>query len=159
MLKKKFTTFIDENLIEQEEVYDGFYGVCTNLEDEVGTIIKTNHRRWEIEESFRIMKSEFKARPVFLKRNDRITAHFTTCFISLMIFRLLEKKLGEKYTVHEIIDTLRNFNFYEIKGEGYVPTYTRTDLTDALHDASGFCTHFQIVSNSQMKNIFKITKK
>jgi len=150
---------INEEKITEEVAYDGFYGICTNLEDDVFTIIKATHRRWEIEESFRIMKSEFKARPVYLKRNDRIIAHFTTCFISLMIYRLLEKKLCEKYTVHEIIRALRDMNFYRIKGEGYVPTYTRTDLTDDLHEVSGFCTHFQIVSNNHMKNIFKSTKK
>lgn len=84
---------IDSELIAQEAVYDGFYAVCTNLEDDASEIIKINTRRWEIEESFLIMKSEFKARPVFLQRDDRIQAHFTTCFISLMIYRLLEKKL------------------------------------------------------------------
>jgi len=150
---------IDENIIEQESVFDGFYGVCTNLEDEASEIIKVNHRRWEIEESFRIMKSEFKSRPVYLKRDERIIAHFTTCFISLMIYRLLEKKLDSKFTCHEIIDGLRNMNFYKIPGEGYVPSYTRTDFTDALHDAFGFRTDYQIITNAQMKNIFSVSKK
>jgi len=149
---------INTDVIASEERYDGFYGVCTNLEDDVNHIIKINKRRWEIEESFRIMKSEFKARPVYLKRDDRIIAHFTTCFISLIIYRLLEKRLGEKYTAHEIIDGLRIFSFYSIKGEGYIPTYTRTDFTDDLHDVFGFRTDFQIVNNLYMKNIFKITK-
>ena len=85
---------IDQALIRKEEAFDGFYGVCTNLEDDVSEIIKVNHRRWEIEECFRIMKSEFKARPVFLKKDDRIAAHFITCFISLIIYRLLEKRLN-----------------------------------------------------------------
>lgn len=150
---------IDSSLIEKEEAFDGFYGVCTNLEDDVSEIIKVNHRRWEIEECFRIMKSEFKARPVYLRNDDRIEAHFTTCFISLIIYRLLEKKLEEKYTCHEIISGLRDMGFLEVKGEGYVPTYTRTDFTDAIHDAFNFRTDYQIVTTNMMKKIFKDTKK
>jgi len=150
---------IDSKLIEQEAVYDGFYAVCTNLEDDASAIIKVNKRRWEIEESFRIMKSEFKARPVYLQRDDRIKAHFTTCFISLMIYRMLEKKLLEKYTCDEIISGLRAMNFYEVKGEGYIPTYTRTDFTDDLHEKFGFRTDYQIVTMKQMKKIFRDTKK
>ncbi|NMR85437.1 transposase, partial [Vibrio parahaemolyticus] len=73
---------IDTELIKKEEAFDGFYAVCTNLEDDASKIIKINKRRWEIEECFRIMKGEFKARPVYLSRDDRIEAHFTTCFIS-----------------------------------------------------------------------------
>ena len=150
---------IDSMLIQREEAFDGFYGVCTNLEDDVSEIIKINLRRWEIEECFRIMKSEFKARPVYLSNDDRIEAHFTTCFISLIIYRLLEKRLKEEFTCHEIISALRSMEFLEIKGEGYVPTYTRTDFTDALHEAFGFRTDYQIVSTKMMKKIFKETKK
>ena len=145
-------------MIDQEAVYDGFYAVCTNLEDDTSEIIKINKRRWEIEECFRIMKTEFKARPVYLQRDDRITAHFTTCFISLIIYRLLERKLGEKYTCSEIISSLKNMNFFEIKGEGYIPTYTRSDFTDDLHDTFGFRTDYQIINTKQIKKIIKTTK-
>lgn len=150
---------IDAALIQKEEAFDGFYGVCTNLEDDVSEIIKVNHRRWEIEECFRIMKSEFKARPVYLSKDDRIEAHFTTCFISLIIYRLLEKKLNEEFTCHQIISELRGLNFMEIKGEGYEPLYTRTDFTDALHKAFGFRTDYQIVTTSKIKKILRDTKK
>ena len=78
---------IDAAIIQKEEAFDGFYGVCTNLDGDVSEIIKINQRRWEIEECFRIMKSEFKARPVYLSNDDRIEAHFITCFISLVIYR------------------------------------------------------------------------
>jgi transposase len=150
---------IHSSLILKEEAFDGFYAVCTNLEDDVSEIIKVNCRRWEIEECFRIMKSEFKARPVYLSNDDRIEAHFTTCFISLILYRLLEKKLNEQFTCHEIITGLRDMNFLELRGEGYVPAYTRTDFTDALHDAFGFRTDYQIVTSSVMKKILKDTKK
>lgn len=149
---------INTALIQKEEAFDGFYGVCTNLDDDVSEIIKINHRRWEIEECFRIMKSEFKARPVYLSDDDRIEAHFVTCFIALVIYRQLEKRLHEKFTCHEIISELRDMNFKEIKGEGYEPIYTRTDFTDALHEAFGFHTDYQIVTTKQMKKITKNTK-
>lgn len=149
---------IDKELIAKEEIFDGFYAVCTNLDDDADEIIKANKRRWEIEESFRIMKNEFKARPVYLSRDDRIEAHFTTCFIALMIFRLLEKKLDEKYTCNEIIKTLKDMNLYEAVGNGYIPTYTRSELTDDLHQSFGFRTDYQIVTTKQMKKIFKVTQ-
>jgi hypothetical protein len=139
-------------------MYDGFYAVCTNLEDEVGDIIRVNQRRWEIEECFRIMKNEFKSRPVYLSRDERIKAHFTTCFLSLVVYRYLEKALGSKFTTCEIIKGLRDMNFYEVPGEGLIPTYIRNDFTDALHDSFGFRTDYQILKTKQVKNILKITK-
>lgn len=158
-LAKQESYSIDTELILKEEAFDGFYAVCTNLEDSTDSIVKVNKRRWLIEECFRIMKSEFKARPVYLSRDDRIKAHFTTCFISLIVYRLLEKRLNDKYTCCEIIQGLKDMDFYEVKGEGYIPTYTRTDFTDDLHDIFGFRTDYQIVKTSQMKKIFKVTKK
>ena len=149
---------LNEALIAKEEKFDGFYGVCTNLDDSAEEIIKVNQRRWEIEESFRIMKSEFKARPVYLSRDDRIIAHFTTCFLSLVLHRYLEKKLEEKFTSSEIINTLREMNFMESIGNGYIPTYTRTDLTDALHEKFGFRTDYQILTNNNFKKILKKIK-
>jgi len=150
---------LDTAVIVGEEVFDGFYAVCTNLEDDASAIISVNKRRWEIEECFRIMKSEFKARPVYLSRDDRIKAHFTTCFLALLIYRFLEKKLEDKFTCSEIIQGLVDMNFFELKGEGYTPSYTRTDFTDSLHDAFGFRTDYEITTSSQMKIIFKLTQK
>ena len=152
--EKKVLT-LNTDIIQKEEKFDGFYGVCTNLDDNPEEIIKVNQRRWEIEESFRIMKSEFKARPVYLSRDDRITAHFTTCYLSLVILRFLEKILNEKYTSSQIIDCLREMNFTESIGNGYIPTYTRTDLTDDLHEKFDFRTDYQIITKSNIKKIFK----
>ena len=150
---------LDEESMTKEAMYDGFYAVCTNLEDDASEIAKINHRRWEIEECFRIMKSEFKARPVYLQRDDRIKAHFTTCFLALVLYRYLEKKLDGQFTTTEIISQLKEMNFYSLPGQGFIPTYTRTDFTDALHDAFGFRTDYQIVSDKEMKKIYKKTKK
>jgi transposase len=151
--------FINAQAIEAEEAYDGFYAVCTNLEDDVAEIVEINQRRWEIEECFRIMKHEFKARPAYVRLDIRIKAHFLTCFISLLLYRILEKRIDEKHTCPQIIQELRNMNFLEVKGEGYQPAYTRTDFTDALHEAFGFRTDYQILTHSYMKKIFKLTKK
>ena len=150
---------LNKDKISDEEKYDGLYAVCTNLEDDVSEIIKINKRRWEIEESFRIMKSEFKARPVYLSREDRIKAHFTTCFLALVIFRYLEKKLNEQFTCEEIVNTLRNFNFLNENDVGMSPIYTRTDLTDLLHEKFGFITDYEILENKNIKKIINQTKK
>lgn len=149
---------INTEIIEKEETFDGFYALCTNLEDKAPDIIRINSKRWEIEESFRIMKSDFKARPVYLSRDDRIKAHFTTCFLALVLYRYLEKNLNEKYTSAEIIHGLRKMNFLEISGDGYIPSYTRTLFTDSLHEVFGFRTDYQIITNNKMKKIFKDTK-
>lgn len=150
---------LDEKKISEEEIYDGFTAVCTTLEDDVATILKINHLRWGIEESFRIMKSEFKARPVYLQKEERIRAHFLTCFLSLLVFRTLEKKLNEAFTVEEIIKTLQNMNFCRIDKTGYIPAYTRTETTDALHDVMGFRTDSEIIMDRTMKKIIRTTKK
>lgn len=155
----KTITSLNQKQIDNEEKYDGLYAVCTNLEYDVKSIIKINQKRWEIEECFRIMKTEFKARPVYLSRKDRITAHFTTCFTALVIYRILEQKLKEKYTCEELIGTIRSMDMMIAPGEGYIPTYTRTDITDALHDAFGFRTDYQITSQKNMRKILNQTKK
>lgn len=149
---------LNQDAIDNEAMFDGFYAVCTTLEDDISEIIKVNKRRWEIEESFRILKSDFKARPVYLKRDDRIKAHFTTCFLALLIYRILEHKLDERYTSSKIIQTLRDMNFLKKEGCGYAPTYMRTDLTDSLHEVFKFRTDIEMVSLSIMKKIFKQTK-
>ena len=156
---EKISRHLDEKKIAEESMYDGFTAVCTTLEDDVADILKVNRRRWEIEESFRIMKSEFKARPVFLQKDERIRAHFLTCFLSLLVYRLLEHELDERYTVSELIKTLRSMNFFHMDGIGYLPEYTRSEITDSLHEEFGFRTDTEIVPEKNMKNIIKTTKK
>lgn len=149
---------LDEERIREESMYDGFYAVVTNLEGDVRDII--NRRRWEIEENFRIMKTEFEAQPVFVRREDSIKAHFLTCYISLLVYRLLEKKLGEEFTCSEILKTLREMNMTLLsKDSGYIPSYKRTKLTDALHTAFGFRTDYEFISKADMRTIIKETKQ
>ena len=149
---------INQNIIDEEAKYDGFYAVCTNLEDDIKDIVKVNHRRWEIEESFRIMKSEFKSRPAYLSRQDRLKAHFLTCFLALVVYRYLEKKIDSKYTSFEIIETLQNMNL-TLKDDDYIPNYTRTELTDLLHEKFNFRTDYEIISEKNIKKIINQTKK
>lgn len=153
--------FLNTDAIREEERYDGFYAVCTNLDDmSVEEIVRINKKRWEIEECFRVMKTEFRARPVYLQTEDHIRAHFITCFIALVIYRILEKELKEVYTCEEIIDTLRDMMMAR-PGEklGYTPVYTRTDLTDRLHEAAGFRTDYQIITDVNMRKIIRASKK
>lgn len=151
---------IDEEQIAREELYDGFYAVITNLEGDISEIIKINKQRWEIEENFRIMKTEFEARPVYVRRDDRIKAHFMTCYISLLLYRLLEKKIGDQYTAEQIIETLRAMKLTLLNtANGYVPSYTRTEITDLLHKTFGFRTDYEFIKKSTMRSIIKQTKE
>ena len=152
---------LDTEAIANEEKYDGFYAVCTNLQSaDISEIIKINRQRWQIEECFRIMKTEFKARPVYLQREDRIKAHFLTCYIALFIFRILQKQLGSQFTCEDIIDTLRKMNLTKTSDSaGFIPSYTRTDLTDCLHQNAGFRTDYQIMTGRQMRSVIAQSRK
>ena len=148
------TYSINEDLIKEEEKYDGYYALSTNLTGNIDDILKITKGRWEIEESFRIMKSDFLTRPVNLSREDIIKAHFMTCFIALLIYRILEKKLDYKYTTKEILDTLRNMNVTELKGNGYIPSYERTNITDFIHEKYNFNTDTEVITYKKIKKIF-----
>lgn len=151
--------FLDENKIAQEAQYDGLYAVCTDLlDDDVGDILKVSEGRWQIEECFRIMKTDFSARPVYLQDENRIKAHFLICFLALTIYRFLEKKLDPNYTCEELLDTLKAMNFVEVQEQGFIPTYKRESITDALHEACGFRTDYQFITKSKMRTIQKQSK-
>lgn len=154
-IAEKSTYSLDYEAIEKESKYDGFYSVCTNIQDETCEIIKINKKRWEIEECFRIMKTEFKSRPVYLSNDERIKAHFLTCYLALLIFRLLERKLGYKFTCEEIIDTLRNYNFLRPGAQGYIPAYTSNNITTEIHNQFCFRTDYEIVTQDMLKEIKK----
>ena len=153
---------LNQEMIDQEARFDGFYALCTDLHDPAPVIIKLNGGRWIIENGFRIMKTDFDARPVYVRRDDRIKAHFLTCFIALLLYKYLEKKVnrgGKHFTTEQIVDTLRSMDFLSVAGEGYIPTYTRTDLTNNLHGSAGFRTDTQIVTKQKMRSIIAQTKK
>ena len=152
--------FLDENKIAEETLYDGLYAVCTDLlDDNVADILKVSEGRWQIEECFRIMKTDFSARPVYLQDENRIQAHFLICFLALTIYRFLEKKMDLKYTCEELLETLKAINFAEIQEQGYIPLYKREAITDDLHEACGFRTDYQFITKSKMRTIQKKSKR
>lgn len=155
----KIYNYLDTDKIEQESLYDGMYAVTTDLlDDDVKDILKVSEGRWEIEECFRIMKTDFEARPVFLHNEVRIKAHFLICFLSLVIYRYLEKDLDYAFTCETILEKLRSMNFADVQEQGFIPLYTRDALTDALHKSCGFETDFKFITKSQMKTIQKKSK-
>ena len=156
--KYSYSYSIDNDLVSEEEKYDGYYGITTNLDGDIQDILNISKNRWEIEESFRILKTDFDSGTVYLSREDRIKAHFLTCFISLLIYRILENKLDYKYTNTKIIEKLREMEVYEEKGSGYSPAYVRNDLTDDLHDTFSFRTDYEIITYENFKKIFQQVK-
>lgn len=154
-----YSNSINEDTIKDEEKYDCYYGVTTNLNGEVKDILKASKNRWKIEENFRILKSDFESGDIYLSREDKITAHFLTCFISLLIYRILENKLNYKYTYTELIEKLREMEVYEEKGTGYSPAYVRNNLTDDLQGIFDFRTDYEITTYGDFKKIFKQLKK
>ena len=152
--------YLDENKIAEETQYDGLYAVCTDLlDDDVCDILKVSEGRWQIEECFCIMKTDFSARPVYLQDENRIKAHFLICFLALTIYRYLEKKLDLKYTCEELLETLKAMNFAKIQEQGFIPLHKREAITDALHEVSGFRTDYQFITKSEMRTIQKKSKR
>lgn len=151
--------FLDTDKIAAEAQYDGLYVVCTDLlDDDVNDILKVSEGRWQIEECFRVMKTDFSARPIYLQDENRIKAHFLICFLALLFYRVIEKKLEYHYTCDEVLDTLKSMNFAGIEEQGFMPLYRREKITDALHDAFGFRTDYQFITKSSMKTIQKKSK-
>lgn len=152
-------SYLDKEKIESEAQYDGLYAVCTDLlDDDVCDILKVSEGRWQIEECFRIMKTDFSARPVYLQDENRIKAHFLICFLALLFYRLLERKMDNKYTCETILETLKAMNFAEIQEQGFMPLYKREKITDDLHNVCNFRTDYQFITKSQMKTIQKKSK-
>ena len=149
---------VDQEILEEEQKYSGLYGITTNLINDTQTVIKVLHNKWEIEESFRIMKEEFDTGTVYLSREDRIKGHFITCYLSLFIYRYLEHQLNDKYTVYEIVKKLQEMKMLELKGKGFVPLQARDDLTDDLHAFLGLNTDTEIITYKKIKEIYDLTE-
>ena len=152
--------YLDLDRIAEEEKYDGLYAVCTDLlDDDVTDILNVSEGRWQIEDCFRTMKTEFEARPVYLSREDRIKAHFLTCFLALLHFRLLKRSLKSPCTTEQLLQILKNMNFADIEEQGFMPLYERQTITDELHEACGFRTDYQFLTKRKMKEIQKKSKR
>ena len=158
--KAKIHYYLDLDKIAEEEMYDGLYAVCTDLlDDDVADILKVSEGRWQIEDCFRTMKTDFEARPVYLNRQDRIKAHFLTCFLALLHFRLLKRSLKGAYTTEQLIQTLRNIKFADVEEQGFMPVYERNEITDNLHEACGFRSDYEFITKRKMKGIQKKSKR
>ena len=158
--KAKIHYCLDLEKIAEEEMYDGLYAVCTDLlDDDVADILKVSEGRWQIEDCFRTMKTDFEARPVYLNREDRIKAHFLTCFLALSHFRLLKRSLKDVYTTEQLLQTLRNMRFADVEEQGFMPVYESQKITDDLHEVCGFRTDYQFITKRRMKGIQKKSKR
>lgn len=152
--------YLDEDRIAEEEKYDGLYAVCTDLlDDDVKDILKVSEGRWQIEDCFRTMKTDFEARPVYVSREDRIKAHFLTCFLALLHFRLLKRSIKTPCTTEQLLEVLRSMNYADIEEQGFMPVYERQRITDELHEACGFRTDYQFITKRKMKEIQKKSKR
>lgn len=153
---------IDQTVIDEEEKYDGFYAVATNLDDSAKDILDISANRYKIEDCFRVMKTYFSARPVFHQKRERIIAHFMICYTALLIYRLLEKKLdlyGTHFTVDNIIETLNSMNVANIEDMCYMSTYTGSGVCTALNAITGLDLDKKYYQPKELnKKIKKISK-
>ena len=165
---KKNDFVIDEDLIRKEEKYDGFTAIATSYKVSINEILEIQKTRYRIEESFRILKTEFKARPAYHFTHDRIKAHFTECFTALLVFRLLEKELIEygvktfstkdskwHATVQEIIETLNRINVTKTNGYYYQATYSDSKILKCLSDRFGIDLRKQYYMEKNLRNLIK----
>ena len=131
---------LDLSVIAEEEKYDGFYAVATNLDDPAKDILAVSANRYKIEDCFRVMKTNFSARPVFHQKRERIIAHFMICYTALLIYRLLEKKLeiyGVHFTIDNMIETLNSMEVVSLEDMCYMSTYTNSEICTSLNAITG----------------------
>lgn len=149
---------LDTQRIEQEEKFDGFYAIATNLmDDSVKEIFEINSQRYKIEDCFRVLKTNFDARPVYHRLDSRIKAHFLICYTALLIYRLLELKLKEKgyhYTINEILSSLKNMNV-SLNGYKYYSTYNHAEILDSLCDCLDIDLNAEYFESKYLKKILK----
>lgn len=159
-LAEKVSMSINQDLIEQEEKFDGFYAYGTSLDDDAVDILRARSFHHEIEHLFRTTKSFLNARPVYLQRSDRIRSHFLICFLSMVILKILQKQIEmPDVSIDRLIDTIRGFKMGYIKGAGYIPLFERDKLTDRLQELNNICIDTQIVRpkdlNAQYRKVLK----
>lgn len=156
--KAKDVYILNEEKIAQEEKFDGFYALATNLlEDKEIDIININSERYKIEDCFRVLKTNFDARPVYHRLDNRITAHFMICYTSLLIYRLLKKKLKEKdynFTINEILESLKSINVFQDEDK-YKPIYEQGQFLDAMNDITQIDLDSTYFKQTYFKKIIK----
>ena len=162
---EKSVMSLNRAIIAKEEAMDGLNCLATKLEDPVGEILHVNGFRYEIEHLFRVTKTEFDARPVYLRREDRIRAHFAICFVALLLLKAFQMQLNEgldndqKYSTEQIINALAGMDYNVVRGTGYVPAYSATKLRSRCCEVSNVQIDTQIVVSRKMRQYIKMLKK
>jgi transposase len=153
---------INQSVIDEEEKYDGFYAVATNLDDAARDILAVSSNRYKIEDCFRVMKTNFASRPVFHQKPDRILAHFMICYTALLIYRILEKKLNlnnTHFSIENVIETMNSMNVANIEDMCYMSTYTSSQVCTALNAITGLGLDKKYYQPKELnKKIKKISK-
>ena len=155
---------LDHELIEKEKAMDGLNCLATSLEDSVYDILHVNGFRYEIEHLFRVTKSEFNARPVYLRREDRIRAYFAICFVALLLLKAFQREINkgldeeQRYSSEQIIDALAGMDYNVVRGTGYVPAYSATELRSRCCDVANLPIDRQIVVTRKMRQYLKMLK-
>ena len=156
---------LDLDLIDKEQTYDGLNCIATRLEDSIGDILHVNGFRYEIEHLFRVTKCEFDARPVYLRREDRIKAHFAICFIALLLLKAFQKQVNEslpekqQYSTEQIINALSGMDYNVVRGTGYTPAYNATQLRSRCCEVANLPIDRQIILSKKMRQYLKMLKK
>jgi len=135
-IKAKDLYIIDQSVIDEEEKYDGYYAVATNLDDDAKSIIEISSNRYKIEDCFRVLKTNFSSRPVYHGKRERIIAHFMICYTALLVYRLLEAKLnayGTHFTIDNITETLKNMEVTNTQDMYYQSLYNGSQVLTALN--------------------------
>ena len=146
---------LNEAKIKEEEKYDGYYSIVTSEKHLSDTEIRDIYKGlWEIEESFKIIKSEFKARPVYVKKDEHVEAHFLVCFVALVIMRVLEQMLEKKYTVKQIRNSLISYSCSYLEQNYYLFDY-RDDVIKSIESVFGFDLSKKIMSQAEIKKILQ----
>ncbi len=149
---------LNEAKIKEEEKYDGYYSIVTSEKHLSDTEIRDIYKGlWEIEESFKIIKSEFKARPVYVKKDEHVEAHFLVCFVALVIMRVLEQMLEKKHTVKQIRNSLISYSCSYLEQNYYLFDY-RDDVIKSIESVFGFDLSKKIMSQAEIKKILQYKK-
>ena len=150
---------LDQAKIDEEALYDGYYSIVTSEKGLPDSEIRNIYKElWEIEESFKIIKSEFKARPVFVKTEDHVNAHFLICYVALVIIRVLEHLLDEKFTTKQIRHALCEYECSYLEQNYYLFDY-RDEVLDAISHIYGWDFTRKYMSKAEIKNILRHRKK
>lgn len=146
---------IDKEKIAEEARFDGLYCLATDMDDIPTAILRANHFRYEIEALFRVTKSDLESRAVYLQRPERIKGHFITCFLALLMLKKLQRMLDDKYTVQQLLETLRSMNYTLIESAGYIPAFNPDSLTDDIKNLIRQRIDAEIITKPKMRNIVK----